>query len=144
MNALRNLCLAAALASIFAARPSAAELPTPIQEAAKKEGEIVIYGGIPGQAMKPMREVFEKRYGVRITNWRGDSEEVVNRVAAESKTGNSRFDVVIGSDIVMTSPRPPRRLRALQSAGGAELPQTARPARTPHDALARSRFRHQL
>jgi iron(III) transport system substrate-binding protein len=40
---------------------------------------------------------------VRITNWRGDSEEVVNRVAAESKTGNSRFDVVIGSDIVMTS-----------------------------------------
>jgi iron(III) transport system substrate-binding protein len=103
MGPLRTLCLAGALASIAAVRPSAAELPASMQEAAKKEGEVVIYGGIPGQAMRPIRELFEKRYGVRINNWRGDAEEIVNRIAAESKTGNASFDVVVGTDAVMTS-----------------------------------------
>ena len=103
MKPLRMLCLAAALASILSARPAAAELPAAIQEAAKMEGEVVIYGGIPGQAMRPLRELFEKRYGVRINNWRGDSEEIMNRVAAESKTGTASFDVMVGSDAVMTN-----------------------------------------
>ena len=103
MKALRCLSLAGALATILAARPSAADLPAAVQDAAKKEGEVVIYGGVPGQAMRPIRELFEKRYGVRITNWRGDSEEVLNRVAAESKAGSASFDVIVGTDAVLTA-----------------------------------------
>jgi iron(III) transport system substrate-binding protein len=103
MKALRSLSLAGALATILAARPGAAELPAAIQDAARKEGEVVIYGGIPGQAMKPIRELLENRYGLRMNNWRGDSEEVLNRIASEAKSGNASFDVVVGSDAVMTS-----------------------------------------
>src|ERR1043165_8987956 len=72
MGPLCILCLAGALASIAGVRPSAAEMPASIQEAAKKEREVVVYGGIPGRAMRPISELFEKRYGVRINNWRGD------------------------------------------------------------------------
>lgn len=77
-------------------------MPPNVRETAKKEAEVVLYGAIPGQATKPIRELFEKTYGVRIVNWRADSEAILKRVSAESKTGNV-FDVVVGNDVLMTA-----------------------------------------
>jgi iron(III) transport system substrate-binding protein len=96
-----HLQLAAALL-ILSALPAAAEMPPNVREGAKKEAEVVLYGALPGRATKPIRELFEKAYGVRIVNWRGDTETILKRVTAESKTGNV-FDVVIGNDALMTA-----------------------------------------
>lgn len=83
--------------------PAMADMPPAVRDAAKKEAEVVLYGVIPGPATKPIRELFEKTYGVRVVNWRVDSETILNRVAAESKSGGNRFDVVVGNESTMAA-----------------------------------------
>jgi iron(III) transport system substrate-binding protein len=106
MRLFRCLCLATALVSIAAVLSpvaSADELPAAIVEAAKKEREVVLYGGIPGQALRPIRELFEKHYDIRISTWHGDSEELLKRTAADARRARSNFDVVVGSDTLMAA-----------------------------------------
>jgi iron(III) transport system substrate-binding protein len=83
--------------------PVAAQLPPAVEEAAKKEGEVVIYGAVEGKAARPIIEMFESRYGVKVNNWRGDAEDVVNRVLEQNKNGKILFDVVLGNETVMAT-----------------------------------------
>jgi len=106
MRLFRCLRLAGVLVSIAAVFPPAAradELPGTVVDGAKKEREVVLYGGIPGQALRPLRELFEKRYDVRITTWHGDSEELLKRATADSKNARPKFDVVVGGDALMAA-----------------------------------------
>ncbi|HEY1268525.1 MAG TPA: hypothetical protein VGH16_14830, partial [Candidatus Binatia bacterium] len=106
MRIFRCLCLAGALVSIATVLLPVArsdELPDAIVEAAKKEREVVLYGGIPGPALRPLRELFEKRYDIRISNWHGDSEDLLKRAAADDKRGRANFDVAVGGDSLMAA-----------------------------------------
>src|SRR5258706_5459684 len=82
---------------------AAADMPPAVQEGAKKEGEVVLYGAFPGQATKSVRDVFEKTYGLKVNNWRGGADEILKRIAGESKGGGGLFDVVVGNDAVMAA-----------------------------------------
>lgn len=72
-----------------------------IQEGARKEGQVVIYSAaIVNQALRPLTEAFMKKYPfVRMTYWRGDTDEIVAKLSAESRAKNVIPDVVEGTGI---------------------------------------------
>jgi iron(III) transport system substrate-binding protein len=89
----------------LAALPAAlgATLPAAIEEGAKKEREVVVYGAVPSQAMRSIARRFERNYGVKVKNWRGGAEEIVDRVESQAKNGKILFDVVLGHETVMAA-----------------------------------------
>jgi iron(III) transport system substrate-binding protein len=91
---------AAGLILLALPRPAAAEVPASVVEGAKKEGEVVLYGTFAGQATRTIRELFEKTYGVRVSIRRGDSEDLLNRLA-KAKGSDAPFDVAAGNDAAM-------------------------------------------
>jgi len=68
-------------------------------EGAKKEGQVVIYAAlIQNQAMRPIAEGFGKKYPfVKLTTWRADSEDIVQKAAAEVRANNVVADVIEGT-----------------------------------------------
>jgi ABC-type Fe3+ transport system substrate-binding protein len=68
-------------------------------EGAKKEGQVAIYAAmIVNQAMRPIAEGFQKKYPfVRLTYWRGDTEDIIEKVAAEVRASNNVADVIEGT-----------------------------------------------
>ena len=68
-------------------------------EGAKKEGQVVIYGAlIQNQAMRPLADGFGKKYPfVKITTWRADSEDIVQKAAAEVRANNVVADLIEGT-----------------------------------------------
>lgn len=109
------------LASILAIFPLAAGLTTPVWAAtqeeilhytgadrekfladgAAKEGELVVYSAmIVDQALQPLADAFMKKYpSVTLTYWRGDSEDITQRVLAEERAKNVVVDVVEGTSV---------------------------------------------
>lgn len=68
-------------------------------EGAKREGQVVIYAAlIQNQAMRPIADGFGKKYPfVKLTTWRADSEDIVQKAAAEVRAHNVVADVVEGT-----------------------------------------------
>ncbi|HSF56506.1 MAG TPA: extracellular solute-binding protein [Candidatus Binatia bacterium] len=66
-------------------------------EAAKQEGKVIVYGAQVPQAMKPLHAAFEKKYGITVEYWRGDSTKVSERALTEWRAGKPGFDVVEGN-----------------------------------------------
>jgi iron(III) transport system substrate-binding protein len=65
-------------------------------DAAKKEGKVVVYGAVVPQAMEGLNRGFEKKYGIRVEYWRGDSTKVMDRALTEWRAGRPGFDVFGG------------------------------------------------
>ena len=82
---------------------ASAQLSSDVVNAAKKEGEAMLYGAVTIQASKPLGDLFEKRYGIKLKHWRGDATEIINRVFAEGRSGKNYFDVVLGNEAVMAA-----------------------------------------
>jgi len=66
-------------------------------EAAKQDGKVIVYGAQVPQAMKPLHAAFEKKYGITVEYWRGDSTKVSERALTEWRAGKPGFDVVEGN-----------------------------------------------
>jgi ABC-type Fe3+ transport system substrate-binding protein len=68
-------------------------------EGAKKEGQVVIYAAlIQNQAMRPIADGFGKKYPfVKLTTWRADSEDIVQKASAEVRANNVVADVIEGT-----------------------------------------------
>lgn len=73
---------------------SSAEAQQVNVEAAKKDGKVVVYGSVVPQAMDGLNKGFEKKYGIPVEYWRGDSTKVMDRALTEWRTGRPGFDVV--------------------------------------------------
>ena len=83
-----RLCLIACLA----ASPAAAQ-PSLLAKA-KAEGEVVYYTElIVEQIVRPLAAAFERKYGIKVTYWRGDSQAAALRLAMEHKAGRVAADV---------------------------------------------------
>ena len=63
-----------------------AQLSPDVVQAAKKEGEVVLYGAVTIKESTAIGERFEKKYGVKLKHWRGDATEIINRVVAEGRS----------------------------------------------------------
>ena len=68
-------------------------------EGARKEGQVVIYAAlIQNQAMRPIAEGFGRKYPfVKLTTWRADSEDIVQKAAAEVRANNVVADLIEGT-----------------------------------------------
>jgi ABC-type Fe3+ transport system substrate-binding protein len=68
-------------------------------EGAKKEGQVVLYSAlIVNQATRPIAEKFGKKYPfIKLTYWRADSEDIVQKASAEVRANNIVADVIEGT-----------------------------------------------
>ncbi len=67
-------------------------------EAAKKEGELILYSAAPRRMMAILVEDFQKRYGIKVTHVRKGSGGIITMVEAERQAGIKNVDVVDHAD----------------------------------------------
>ena len=88
---------AAAILAALAGAPACAADQAMI-DAAKKEGQVVWYTTqIIDQFARPAAAAFEKRYGIKVSYVRANSNEVALRVLNEAKAGKMQADVFDGT-----------------------------------------------
>lgn len=69
-----------------------------IEEGAKKEGKLNLYGSIREDEAKPILDTFEKKYpGVKIDYFRSSDEKLASKILAEAKAKAHNFDTLITS-----------------------------------------------
>ena len=56
-------------------------------ERARKEGAVTLYTSLAPTESVPLMAEFEKKYGIKVTVWRGLSDGVVQRVVNEGRAG---------------------------------------------------------
>src|SRR5256714_5731649 len=64
---------------------------------AKKEGGLSLHTTMTPEDASPLIAAFEKRYGVKLTMWRGINQKLVQRALAEARAGKFSVDVYEGS-----------------------------------------------
>jgi iron(III) transport system substrate-binding protein len=72
-----------------------------ILDGARKEGRVVLYSAmIVNQALRPLADAFMKKFPfVTLTYWRGDTEEIVDKLSAEERANNVVADVIEGTGV---------------------------------------------
>jgi len=83
------------LAAVLGAGSQAVPQALSLEEAAKQEGRVVVYGSLENETMDAMIKVFTKKYGVGVDYWRGSSSKVIDRVLTEFRAGKPAYDVVL-------------------------------------------------
>src|SRR5437762_5640936 len=58
-------------------------------ERAKQEGPVVLYSTMTVQDGRVLAAAFERKYGVKVTHWRGSAEKIVQRTDRKSTRLNS-------------------------------------------------------
>ena len=103
---LAHRIIAAAFALVFSLQDALAQTPADpthfsgpdrtarLVAGAKKEGTLTLYSSAPVEVMTDVTGAFTKKYGVKVTLWRGGSEEIMQRVIADSRGGRASADVV--------------------------------------------------
>ena len=91
------------LLGLLTPRPALTQVTAELIEAAKKEGEVMLYGAITVNSAKAVGDAFEKKYGIKLRHWRGDATELINRSLAEARAGKPAFDVTLGNEVVMAA-----------------------------------------
>jgi iron(III) transport system substrate-binding protein len=69
-------------------------------QAAKKEGEVVVFGSLENDVASAVNNAFEAKYGIKTRYFRGSSTVMIDRITTEHRTGK------ISSDIVYTTSEP--------------------------------------
>ncbi len=72
-----------------------------ILDGARKEGRVVLYSAaIVNQAQRPLAQAFMKKYPfVKMSFWRGDTEEIIAKLSAEMRANNLVADLVEGTGV---------------------------------------------
>jgi iron(III) transport system substrate-binding protein len=65
-----------------------------VVEAAKREGEVLVYTSLVPEDLVRLSQGFERKYGVRLKTWRANSENVLQRAVAEARAGRNEADLV--------------------------------------------------
>ena len=98
--------LMAMLAALLIAFPSVAQTPADparftgpdrtlrLIAGAKKEGALTLYSSAPVAVMTDVTNAFTRKYGVKVSLWRGGSEQVMQRIITESRGARVAADVM--------------------------------------------------
>lgn len=72
-----------------------------ILEGARREGQVVLYSSlIVNQATRPLSQAFMKKYPfIKMTFWRGDTEDIIAKLSAETRAKNIVADVIEGTGV---------------------------------------------
>ena len=88
--------LVAFLGFLISALPSFAQEPKALEEGARKEGKVNLYGSIREDEAQPVVDAFEKKYpGVKVDYFRSSEDKLVSRILTEAKAQTHNFDVLI-------------------------------------------------
>ena len=71
-----------------------------LEEGAKKEGQVVMYGTLsPENAVRPLTVAFQKKYpAVQLRNWTGTTGEIMPKILAERRANAQVADVLEWGD----------------------------------------------
>ena len=120
----RLRCLPIAACAVLATPISvpAAEVSPELIAKAKQEGQVMYYTDlIVDQVVRPMTAAFERKYGIKVSFTRGDSQVNSTKLLNEYKAGRVLADVfglTSGMEILMEA----GAVRQFTSANGEELP----------------------
>lgn len=90
------LVLAALLGLLISPIPSFAQDMKAIEEGAKKEGKLNLYGSMREDEASAAFEAFNKKYpGITIDYFRGSETKLLGRILTEAKAGAHNFDLLI-------------------------------------------------
>jgi iron(III) transport system substrate-binding protein len=64
-------------------------------EGARREKELTLYSSLPADDIAALVAAFDKRYGIKVKVWRGDSEGLLERVGREHKARRYEADVLL-------------------------------------------------
>jgi iron(III) transport system substrate-binding protein len=81
-------------------RDSAAAQTPDLIQAAKKEGEVIVFGSLENDVATAVNNGFEAKYGIKTHYFRGSSTVIIDRITTEHRTGK------ISSDVVYTTSEP--------------------------------------
>src|SRR4051812_34449360 len=119
---LRGLIIVACTTLASATTAPAAEVSPELIAKAKQEGQVMYYTDlIVDQVVRPMTAAFERKYGIKVSFTRGDSQVNSIKLLNEYKAGRVLSDVfglTSGMEILMEA----GAVRQFTSANGAELP----------------------
>ena len=70
-------------------------------DGARPEGQVVLYSAmIVNQALRPLAERFSKKYPfIKLSYWRADSEDIMQKISAEVRANNVVADVIEGTGV---------------------------------------------
>jgi iron(III) transport system substrate-binding protein len=73
-----------------------------LAQGAKKEGALTVYSSLTTDDMAHIIPAFQKKYGVKVSFWRGSSEDIRDRAIAEARNRRHDVDVIetAGPDMV--------------------------------------------
>ncbi|HEY4319156.1 MAG TPA: extracellular solute-binding protein [Herbaspirillum sp.] len=108
---VRRASVAASLVVLFGIAAAAFALPCAAQDysllnyngadrteklvaEAKKEGGLTLYTSIASADMPLLKDGFEKKYGIKLTVWRGGSAQVMQRSIAETEAKRYQVDAI--------------------------------------------------
>ncbi len=95
-------------------------------EAAKKEGELLVYHAYPD--LQNIMAAFTKKYGIKVNAWRAGSEAILQRLITEARGGRFEVDIAWGSAPDSEAAHRERLLQEVRSPYLADLIPQARPA----------------
>jgi iron(III) transport system substrate-binding protein len=90
-------------------------------EGARREGEVMVYHSSQTEDLKPVFDAFTARYGVKVRDWRSSSENVVQRIVAETRAGKRDVDFVENNAPEMEALHRERMLLRMDSPHFADL-----------------------
>jgi len=80
--------------SLEAATYAGADRQQHLVDAARKEGELMVYTSVPVDDMAVLTAAFEKKYGIKVKVWRAGSEKVLQRTVTETRANRFEVDIV--------------------------------------------------
>ena len=86
-----------------------------LAEAARKEGEVMVYHSTQTEDLRPVFDAFTKKYGVKVREWRSSSENVIQRVIRESGAGRHEVDLIENNLPELEALRRERLLKRIES-----------------------------
>ena len=86
-----------------------------LADGARKEGSLSLYTSMTNKDIGQIAQAFEKKYGVKITFWRGSAQKVLQRTVAEAQAAHTEVDVVQAPALVMEALHQEHLLRAVDS-----------------------------
>jgi iron(III) transport system substrate-binding protein len=94
---------------------------------ARKEGGLTLYSTMTPEDAGPLLAGFEKKYGVKVTMWRGINQKLVQRAVAEARAGRPAADAFEGSGHGMEILHREHLLERFWSPAFADIPPEAFP-----------------
>jgi iron(III) transport system substrate-binding protein len=115
---MRTRFLLAAIAWLIAL-PAFAQDPR--ADAARREGEVMVYHSTQAEDLKPVFDAFTRKYGVQVRQWRSSSEAIVSRVIAQTRAGKVEVDLIENNSPELEALRRENMLRRMDSPFFADL-----------------------